>query len=221
MMSHLDATTCADKNINSTFCELSGERVLGLQGIDSQTDRQTGIGKQSARRRVANRDDERFLRQEKLIRRGLEQALAQRRIGLKATELCRDAKIANPTFYLHYKNCDDALIQYELALEEAFVKILPRNPRKDLSFTLLLNYILQNRHYFSSTFQNRNLYLLSRLIRYAITPKAGLNQKAYALYLWSVKTMIWCWGEHDGFSEAKLDLYLKKLSMLRVMDYGL
>lgn len=171
--------------------------------------------------RDSGRNDERFLRQERSIRRGLERALARRRIGLKTSELCRDARIAHSTFYAHYRTCDEALIWYELTLEEEFVKLLPQNTRRDLAFTLLLGFVLKHQRYFASAFQSRNMYLLARLVKHACVPVAELNRQAYILYIWSVGAMIWCWGECDKFSAGKMEVYRKKLLLLRVMDYGL
>lgn len=175
----------------------------------------------AARRRKVNSCDERFLRQEESIRRGLERALARRRIGLRASEICRSAEMANSTFYAHYRNCDEALVWYELALEAEFVKSLPQGIRRDLAFTLLLNFVSKHQHYFASAFRSRNMYLLARLVRHACVPTVELNQRAYILYLWSVEAMIWCWGECDKFSAGKMEIYRKRLMMLRVMDYGL
>lgn len=190
----------------------SGEDVLKRYGVaDMNTAKLRGD---------VDRSDERFLRQEMLIRRGLERALAGRRIGLKTSELCRDAQIAHSTFYAHYRTCDEALVWYELALEEEFVKLLPQNRRRDLVFTLLLSFVLKYRHYFASAFQGRNMYLLARLVKHACVP-TGLSRRAYVLYVWSVGAMIWCWGKCDKFSEGKMEVYRNKLLLLRVMDYGL
>ena len=171
--------------------------------------------------RDGNWHDERFLRQEKLIRRGLDHALAARRIGLKTSELCQDAQIARSTFHAHYRTCDEALVWYELMLEEEFVRSLPQHTGRDLAFTLLLSFVLKYQHYFASAFQSRNMYLLARLVRHACVPVADPNRQAYILYIWSVGAMIWCWGKCDKFSEGKMEIYRKKLLLLRVMDYGL
>lgn len=165
--------------------------------------------------------DARFLRQERLIHQGLDGALIKRRIGLKTSELCREIGIASSTFYLHYKNCDEALVSYELGLEEKFVRLLPDDAGRDLAFTLLLNFVAQHRHYFLSTFRSRDMYLLAKLVKHICVAGAELSQKSYVLYVWSVEAMIWCWGECDKFSEVKMEKYRKKLMLLRVMDYGL
>ncbi len=207
-----------DFDNNLTFGICPDEDVIERHKIVDVTRRRTGASGASG---PCKRGDERFLKQEKSIRRGLERALAGRRIGLKTSELCRDAQIAHSTFYTHYRTCDEALIRYELTLEEEFVRLLPQNNRRDLAFTLLLSFVLRHQRYFASAFQSRNMYLLARLVGHVCVPMAGLNRQAYVLYIWSVGAMIWCWGECDKFSAGKMEVYRKKLSLLRVMDYGL
>lgn len=173
------------------------------------------------KRKRVNKADARYRRQEAKIRRGLEKALARRHIGVRAADFCREAKVENQTFYLHYRNCDEALIQYELDLEEEFVRSLPRGATRDLSFTLLLNFIARYRRYFSAAFQGRNMYLVVRLVQHACSTSAKLDHKSYFLYMWLVGAMILCWGECDRFAERKKEKYRKQLMRLRVMDYGL
>jgi len=175
----------------------------------------------AARRSSVNHNDARFLRQEELIRRGLDHALAGRRIGLRASELCQDTNIARSTFHAHYRTCDEALVLYELELEEEFVRSLPQNVRRDVAFALLLGFVSKYQHYFASAFQGRNMYLLARLVKHTCAPAASLNRRAYILYVCSVGAMIWCWGKCDKFSVGKMEVYQKKLLLLRVMDYGL
>lgn len=223
-MSHSGAQSqSADLDNSFNFASSPGAGAVGGRfGEESGSqDRFQSRRESDARRRTSNRDDERFLRQEKLIQHELERALAKRRIGLKASELCREAKMARSTFYTHYKSCDEALIGYELRLEEEFVRSLPQNLRRELAFVRLFSFISKHQRYFSATFQNQNMFLLTRLVKHVCAPGAELNQKAYVLYVWSVQAMIWCWGECDNFSAAKAEIYQKKLMMLRVMDYGL
>lgn len=219
-MSHSGAQSqSADLDNSFNFASSPGAGAVG--GQFGKRDRRRASGAAEAGRRAANRDDERFLRQEKLIQHELERALAKRRIGLKASELCRDAEMSRSTFYAHYKSCDEALFWYELRLEEEFVRSLPQNLRRELAFVRLFSFISKHQQYFSATFQNQNMFLLARLVKHVCAPRAELNQKAYVLYVWSVQAMIWCWGECDNFSAAKAEVYRKKLMMLRVMDYGL
>lgn len=175
----------------------------------------------SKRRKAANREDARYVRQEKLIRRGLDSILERRSIGVKTVDFCELAGISSAVFYAHYASCDEALTWYELELEEEFVRSLPQNAGRDLGFTLLLSFVLRHRQYFASNFKNRNMYLLARLVRYVCVPAEGLNQKAHVLYVCSVEAMIWCWGECDKFSTRKMEKYQQKIMLLRVMDYGL
>ncbi len=219
-MSHSGAQSqSADLDNSFNFASSPGANAVGSQF--GEKDRRCAHGTAGARHQAINRDDERFSRQEKLIQHELERALAKRRIGLKASELCREAKMARSTFYTHYKSCDEALIGYELRLEEEFVRSLPQNLRRELAFVRLFSFISKHQRYFSATFQNQNMFLLTRLVKHVCAPGAELNQKAYVLYVWSVQAMIWCWGECDNFSAAKAEIYRKKLMMLRVMDYGL
>lgn len=238
-MSHIDAQSLCDNNINFDSSKenargRSGEKSLPV-GADKSMRRQKAVndtgaevskgasakGREAAKRKCANRSDARFVRQESLIRRGLEKALEQRRIGLKTAELCRDAKVSSQTFYIHYHDCDDALTQYELMLEEEFVWVLTGKTKRDVAWTLLLNFIAKHQMYFTSTIRSRDLYLLTRLISYVCERERKLtNERTYSLYVGSVEAIIVCWGEHDHFAMEKMEAYRKKLMMLRLMDYG-
>lgn len=183
-----------------------------------------GKAEQSGLQRIryaANRDDARFVKQERLIQRGLEKAVARRRIGLKTIELCREAGIASPTFYSHYRNCDEALIGYEVMLEENFVRSLSRGMRKDVVLTKLLAFVRRHQKYFAAAFKSRNLYLLYRLVRHALPYTETVQLRPYILYTWSVGAMIFCYGECDKFSDRRLEAYHKGLMRLRLMDWGI
>lgn len=214
-MGHFE-TRSQDVNVNTNF-NSSDFPFEWARARDSLMAKKTI----AARRSSVNHSDARFLRQEELIRRGLDHALAGRRIGLRASELCQDTNIARSTFHAHYRTCDEALILYELELEEEFVRSLPQNVRRDVAFALLLGFVSKYQHYFASAFQGRNMYLLTRLVKHACTPAANLNRRAYILYVCSVGAMILCWGKCDKFSIGKMEVYQKKLLLLRVMDYGL
>lgn len=204
-----------------------GQRTDMAPALQEKTaDKGQGHGKaeQSGLQRIryaANRDDARFVKQERLIQRGLEKAVARRRIGLKTIELCREAGIASPTFYSHYRNCDEALIGYEVMLEENFVRSLSRGMRKDVVLTKLLAFVRRHQKYFAAAFKSRNLYLLYRLVRHALPYTETVQLRPYILYTWSVGAMIFCYGECDKFSDRRLEAYHKGLMRLRLMDWGI
>lgn len=214
-MSHFETRsqgTSVNTTFNSNDFPFERAQAEGLPMVEKTA---------TAKRSSVNHNDARFLRQEELIRRGLDHALAGRRIGLRASELCQDTNIARSTFHAHYRTCDEALVLYELELEEEFVRSLPQNVRRDVAFALLLGFVSKYQHYFASAFQGRNMYLLARLVKHTCAPAASLNRRAYILYVCSVGAMIWCWGKCDKFSVGKMEVYQKKLLLLRVMDYGL
>ena len=88
-----------------------------------------------------------YRKNELLIQYELVRAIEERRIGLRATEIYTRAKLSRPTFYLHCRNCDDALRQYEANLLYEFQNLSALNyvgspsVSSDVSFTVLMSFI--------------------------------------------------------------------------------
>ena len=179
----------------------------------------------SQRRTVKNPSDRRYQRNEHAIQRVLNHALRERSLNLRAQDVCRQAHISVPTFYAHCKNTNDALKHYETGLMRSFMALLPTISRhhREVIFVILLHFIHRHRVYFTSTLVHHNHWLLSQLLAklrpFLVHPQ--INDKCYDIYTGSLTTLIFCWGKHEGFADAKIPLYAKKLLQVRVMDLGI
>lgn len=168
--------------------------------------------------------DRRYDRNEQSIHHALDRALSHRRINVRAREICRHARISSPTFYLHCRGSDDALKSYEAEIATDFAALLPVNPTsREVTFTILLQFLHQHQQYFSATLNNYNSWLLVQLFD-AIKPslvQTDISDKCYDIYIGSLSTLIFCWGKHEHFATTKIPLYTKKLVQVRIMDLGI
>lgn len=148
-----------------------------------------------------------YRKNELLIQYELVRAIEERRIGLRATEIYTRAKLSRPTFYLHCRNCDDALRQYEANLLYEFQNLSALNyvgspsVSSDVSFTVLMSFIGKHQSYFSANFKNYNFYLLTILVEKVLpdSPPLIKDTQSRAAYLAIIESLILHWGKHDNF----------------------
>ena len=160
-----------------------------------------------------------FRKNELLIQRELIQAIKQRRIGLRATEIYTQAKLSRPTFYLHCRSCDDALRRYEASLLYEF-KNLSTIPlastsimRRDIILTILMNFLSKHRAYFVANFENYNFYLLTALleeIESVLLPPTS-NHKDGMIRIAVIEAIISYWGKHENFNTELIPYYTDML----------
>lgn len=161
---------------------------------------------------------------ESYIRRVLDRALSKRRISLRGRELCREAGISSPTFYLHSRGCDDALRAYEKSLIAEFHNNIRGKPaQKEVIFLVLLEFIAQNHHYFAATLVQHNNWLIYKIITSvrANLINNSIPDKSFDLYVDSLTSLIFCWGKYENFNTDKIPFYTQKLMQTRVMNLGI
>ena len=159
---------------------------------------------------------------EKAIRHALLNGLSRRCLSLQARNIFRAAQVAAPTFYSHAKNVDAVLVNYETSLERELVKSLPKAPKREMAWTILLNHIYRNRDYFRATAKARDFYLLERMIadmRPILDPAGNVSEKSYLIYTANAIGTIQCWITCDHFDKKLIDAYVKKLMQLRFMRF--
>ena len=174
------------------------------------------------RRGPANPQGKIYLRTENSIRRAICVGLSRRYLGLQARTVFRTARITAPAFYSHAENVNSALINYETSLERELVEALPKSPKREMAWTILLHFISRNRDYFRATFKTHNLYLISRLInhmRYILVGTGDVSDKSYAIYTANAIGVIQCWANYDHFDKDLIDYYVKKLMQIRFMRF--
>lgn len=167
-----------------------------------------------------NPQDKRFYRNGLKIHKIIERCLKERRINLRAIDVCRQAKISVPTFYLHYRNTNHALYSYEKSLISNFTNSLPASHLgREAVFVILLNFIHKNQNYFDSTLSVHNTWLIYQLfdkIRpFIVSP--NIKDKNYDVYIDNLISLISCWGKYENYAPEYIPLYTKKLLQMRVM----
>lgn len=171
-----------------------------------------------------NPKDKRYDANERQIHRVINRALAKRRINLRATEICRDARISSPTFYLHCRGSDDALKGYEKRLVLEFREALvTEKPRREVIFVVLLKFVAQNQGYFMAMVERHDAWLLAQILDSVRVELIGnkISDKCFDIYVGKLKALIFCWGKYERFNKQKIPLYTQKLMQTRVMDLGI
>lgn len=157
-----------------------------------------------------------------LIYAALCDGLSKRDCHIKVTDLCREAGISSPTFYLHFRDSNDAMRSYEESLAQAFYQLVPVQARRDYVLTLLLDFIVINQQYFSAAQQGKSHYLLSRLIVHYRTVLVGerVSDRIFSNYAYALQIAIACWLRYDGVTPESTQACLKRMKAIQVIDWS-
>lgn len=172
---------------------------------------------------MINKQDERYVKNDRKIRKVLLVALSKRSMNLRPKEVCRKATITRPTFYTHCENVDDALKQYEDELESRFIKRLPHSGRKVILFTIMLSFINDEKEYFKATLLSSDSYLLSSIFG-KLKLRLGYKNMAvkyYEIYMQQQIALIRCWGKFENFERQRIPFYANKLTKTEILSRGL
>ncbi len=155
-----------------------------------------------------NRNDRRALRIENAVNQVLNDVILKRRIDVRPFDLYTAADVSRPTFYAHYRSCNDALGKYEAKLQAEFADFITTCARAESTFVLLLVFINRRRAYFSSCLASQNIYMLTRFIRQSImfAHITYHNRIAYFTNISAIEGIIYCWHE-DGFNQTFIESY--------------
>ena len=162
-----------------------------------------------------------YQRNEKRIHQALMELFAERHVNLKTVEVCKLAQISSPTFYLHYRNCREALYSYEQKLESEFVAILPDSPKRFAAFVALLSFVERNQSYFAVSFQKRDLYLLTKILLRLkpILSSESVPDHFYMMYAANIGAYMMFWGQREKFAKVLIHDHAEKLTRIRVMRW--
>lgn len=75
----------------------------------------------------SNPNHKTYLYNEALIREELNKTIAKRSISVRVSQICKNTKLSAPTFYLHHRNADDALTDYEDNIYSEFLELVIAN----------------------------------------------------------------------------------------------
>ena len=165
-------------------------------------------------------EDKRYQRSENSIRRVVAHALGERRINLRAVEICHSANISSPTFYLHCHDSNAALTNYERDIKNEFRPLIPsKHVHHEVTFTILLNFIRHHQKYFSAAVRSRNAWMLLQLLDMLrpILVSSQITDRTYTVYAGSLSAIIICWGEYESFARNKISLYTRKMLQTRLV----
>lgn len=163
-------------------------------------------------------DHKLFQHNQRLINAALCKNLINRRINVKACELYREANITPPTFYLHHRNSNDDLVSYESALELDLTHRIPPNAKKEVIFTILIDFMIQNQQYFLAVNHSYNCYLLAKLIINYRTNLVGdtISDRLFMLYAGKVVVVLTCWLTHDELNSKTSASCIHDLMSIRI-----
>lgn len=167
--------------------------------------------------------DPRYLKSNRLIFQALDEALAERRINIHTSDLCRSATITYPTFHAHFASIDDALQKREAELEQAFQERLPSLTATHTTvYTILLDFLHDERNYFNATIPTANHWLLTTLFSTLRPHLAGdrVANRTYDIYIQTQIGIISCWAKYDDFCVHQIPYYVKVLRTTRMLNHG-
>lgn len=170
-----------------------------------------------ARRGPHNPEHKIYRQNHKKIQQEIFRAVANRDISVRVSQVCRKADITAPTFYLHYRNCNDVLDCYEGSLLEEFRRNLSRSLNHETTFHLLLIFIYQHRQYFRASFRGRNFYAMAEILRELrpVLARRMLDDRVYMAYAANVVAHIAWWGIRERFSRDAIPDYASRLAKIR------
>ncbi len=155
----------------------------------------------------------------KRVRKSLCKRLSDRSINVRAKELYEDAGITSPTFYLHFRDSNDVLSQYEQDLETDFYEIVPPTKKREVVFVILTEYIVKNRQYFLATHHGDNYSLLKKIIYHyrLVFVSEDISDRSFANYAGTLIVTINCWLCFDKLDKISAAKCAQRLKMIRVV----
>lgn len=165
-----------------------------------------------------NPNHKRYISNDKSITDVLCLMLRSRSINIHAAELYKRAKISSPTFYLHYRNTDDAREQYEARLSTELAHRIPKNASPQVFFTILINFILHNQQYFTAVSESCDHYWLTEILTHyrKRLVSQDVNDRNFMIYIGILQVTIDCWLKFDLPKEASIDSCVKDLTRVKV-----
>lgn len=190
-----------------------------LSGIVGQEGRLKGLATEF--QRTARAKHRTYAQNERRIRESVLKAVAERNISTRVSDICKQASLSTPTFYLHHKNCNEVLSSYEGELLVEFEAMLLKDFNRIDIFSSLLLFMWRHQRYFWACFASQNLYLLTRLLlglqKYLVGP--GVGRKTYVFYCSSIMALLIWWGRVEMFSKELIPEYTRQLKNLRLVYY--
>lgn len=138
---------------------------------------------------------QKYVNNDKLIIKALCAILRDRRINVRTAELYKLAKVSSPTFYLHYRDANDARYSYERRLSLELAERVPKHARPQLFFTILMSLIKKHYSYFAAVAVSGDHYLLSKMLlahrKHLVS--SDVDDCSFIIYASHLQAIIGCW----------------------------
>lgn len=160
-----------------------------------------------------------FMRTTIKIQSGLFRLMTGRRVDIKVSEVCKEAKTSPPTFYSHFSGINEILISYERRMKEDIQVLLLRATSREEFFVILAEHIVKHRPYFVMTERNGNHYWMMEILelgRARLAPR-GTNDRSYTAYAGAIMMLIYHMLRHKHLKRATTEDCAKLLTSVRVM----
>lgn len=170
-----------------------------------------------------NPHDFRYLQSDQRIRTAIFFLLKKHSTSIKVKDLCKKAKIKNPTFYNHFKNTDQIIESTETMIlsqfQNLYTKLQFQKPAPSDLFYHLLIFVYKNRIYFSTASEKQDFSLMFKIlsiIHPAITKNwlkfdPIINEQIFIIYSGAITSAIYFWCRKTNFDLEKLPLYINLL----------
>lgn len=142
-------------------------------------------------------------------------------MDMSVKEVYVRAGITPPTFYLHHRSVQDAMVEYENDLEQTLHERMPESPGREVVYTILTSHIAKNRRYFVATARGRNYYLLDKIITSYRRSLVGgkIDDRVFRYYVGAVIVAIDSWLRDDRITTETTRACLKRLNRIRPMRW--
>lgn len=176
-----------------------------------------------------NPHDFRYVQSDRKIRTAIFSLLKKHSTNIKVKDICKKAKVKNPTFYNHFKNTDQIIESTETIIlsqfQDLYTKLQPQNPTLSDIFYQLLIFVYKNRIYFFTASKNQDYSLMFQILSILhpeITKNwlkfdSMANEQIFIMYSSAIISVIYLWCQNTNFNLEKISSYIKLLNKITII----
>lgn len=172
-------------------------------------------------------NDQRFLRVQERIFSALGQFLYHENFAsITVPKLSQKAHIWSSTFYDHFHNINDAIIQYEHLYDQAIETLRDESSANSLSIeysiTKILYFINKHKDYYANCLRRQNFlpfFSIAKTFRPLLTRNwsnygHAKNDLSFKIFCGELSGVIFFWGESEHFDGTKIVQHANYLTRL-------
>lgn len=155
-----------------------------------------------------------------LIRRAICEGISERSFRIRASEICQNAGISSPTFYLHYPNSERARECMEIDIVKDLQRTLTTKSCPELVFTILTSGIVHNQQYFIAVHLGSDHRVLTKFIARYRHNLVGdeITDRVFRAYCGIVQIVIGEWIEYDELTLETAARTTRRLLRISLRD---